>query len=421
MQVIGAAIGGVVLLQLLLALGASLARLRAQHAIRQRSMRLLEERISATSALRQQREEARLGWNGFRKFVVDKKVVEAEGVLSLYLIPHDQKPLPLFAPGQFLTFRCSVSGHDKPLIRCYSLSCPPNKLYYRVTIKRVPPPADHPDAPPGVVSNHFHDRVREGDILDVQAPRGNFNIDPSLQTPLVLIAGGVGVTPMLSMIGAIAASRSKRLTYLFLGVRNRLEHPEKDYLETIAQNHANIRIHTCYSQPTADCRLGRDYNFAGRISLDVLRRVLPSSNFDFYLCGPSEMMKSLLAELHAWGVPSDRVFTEAFGPASGKVLAAVPPPEPPTVETGAPSGWEIRFARSGRQLAWDNRCGNLLEFSRKNGIILDSGCETGNCGSCLVAIREGRIKHVGDVNADCEDGACLTCIAVPEGPLELDA
>jgi len=154
------------------------------------------------------------GWNGTRKFLVSKKVLEAKDQCSFYFSPHDGRKLPPFEPGQFLTFRLDIPGQKKQTIRCYSLSDSPKSDYYRCTIKRVPPPRDS-DHEPGLSSNYFHDFVEEGKILDVRAPGGHFYLDTKRQTPVVLIGGGIGLTPVLSMVNHIIDTGSKRETWFF--------------------------------------------------------------------------------------------------------------------------------------------------------------------------------------------------------------
>ena len=159
-------------------------------------------------------------WNGYRKFRVSRKIEEAKDQCSFYLTPHDGRKVPPFDPGQFLTFRLDIPDQKKPVIRCYSLSEAPKADHYRVTIKRVPPPRDKPEIPPGLSSNYFHDMVEEGKILDIRAPGGQFYLDSTRQTPIVLIGGGIGLTPVLSMVNYIVDSGSNRETWFFYGVTN---------------------------------------------------------------------------------------------------------------------------------------------------------------------------------------------------------
>ena len=239
--------------------------------------------INAESRLVSQLKE--LSWNGWRKFEVAKKNPEVSDICSFYLRPHDGRPLPPFKPGQFLTFQLPIPGQRKPVIRCYSLSDRTGiEENYRVSIKRVPSPRGKPEVPPGLSSNYFHDQVNEGDILDVRAPGGAFHLDMGKQTPVVLIGGGVGLTPVLSMLNTIVETGSKRETWFFYGLRNGGEHVMKGYLEQIAKENENIHLQICYSAPREGEDVeGRDYQYAERVSADLFKRVLPSNNYDFYI------------------------------------------------------------------------------------------------------------------------------------------
>ncbi len=363
-------------------------------------------------------EQAQAGWNGLRKFAVAKRIVQCDDVCAFYLKPHDGRPLPPFKPGQYLTFQLDLPGRDKPVIRCYSLSdCAHQNDYYRVTIKRERPPPDKPELPPGAASSYFCDKVKEGDILNVKAPAGHFFLDMSKTNPVVLIAGGVGITPMLSMANAIVASRSKREAWFFLGVRNRREHIHKAELERLAAENDNIHLHICYSKPGPDDGKGRDYQHEGRVSAELFKEVLPSNNFEYYLCGPGAFMKSITDGLEAWGVPDKDVYFEAFGPATVKKKAAVLTPS----ETIHLSRINVTFSRSGKTVRWEPGTGNLLEFARGQGIKIDSGCCAGGCGTCLVAVKSGEVAYLKKPDAEPEAGACLTCICRPKNDLVLDA
>src|SRR5262249_22486994 len=158
-----------------------------------------------------------------------------------------------------------------------------------------------------------------GDIVDVKSPSGQFFLSPRGETPVVLIGGGIGVTPALSMLNAIAAANVQRDVWFFYGVRHGGEHIMRDHLTAIAAAHPHVHIHVCYSdvRPNVDIE-GRDYTHAERVSVDLFKRVLPSNAAHFYLCGPPPMMQSLVEGLTAWGVGNDQIHYEAFGPASIK-------------------------------------------------------------------------------------------------------
>lgn len=338
-------------------------------------------------------------------------------VCSFHLSPHDDKPLPPFLPGQYLTFQLRIPGVAKPTIRCYSLSDCANPDGYRVTIKRVPRPRDRNDLPDGLASNFFHDGVKEGDILDVQAPRGGFGLDLAKEYPLVLIGAGIGVTPVLSMLNALVASGSKREVWFFYGVRNGVEHCMRERFERVAREHENVRMHVCYSDPTADDVEGRDYRHAERVTVDLLQRLLPSSNYEFYVCGPPPMMSQMVEDLHAWGVPEASVHFEAFGPASVKKVT----PKVSEVEATGAASRKVSFARSGKVAAWGLTSTSLLELAEAEGVRIDSGCRAGNCGTCVTAVRSGTFSHTVPPGAPVGPGTCLTCISVPKSDLVLDA
>jgi ferredoxin-NADP reductase len=357
-------------------------------------------------------------WNGFRKFKVANKQYECNGVYSFYLVPHDGRPLPPFKPGQYLTFQLNIPGREKPVVRCYSLSDSPfHTNYYRVTIKREEPPKDRPELPPGLASSYFVDKVKQGDILDVKAPSGHFFLDLHQPKPIVLISGGVGITPMLSMMNAIIESGTKREVWFFYGSRNRSEHIHRSYLTELSGLHDNIHIHTCYSQPSPDDVHGRDFHHKGRVTVELLKQLLPSNNYEYFLCGNGAFMKSITDGLEAWGVPENSVHFEAFGPASVKKKTALPAGV--MVMTGPQP--QITFSKSGQTVSWDPSLLNLLDFARDKGVRLESGCCAGSCGSCLVAIQSGQVDYIKPPDTQPEQGSCLACICRPKGDLVLDA
>jgi ferredoxin-NADP reductase len=415
---VGLLLAAALLIQVLVEIGRGLLRLYSERAQLRVTLAKLRLQVQETKLRCQEVEQTRLVWNGYRKFSVAKKARECEDVWAFYLKPHDGKPLPPFKPGQYLTFQLDIPGRDKPLVRCYSISDGPHHAdYYRVTIKKEKAPPDKPHLPPGAASSFFCDAVKEGDILSVKAPTGHFFLDMTKNNPIVLIAGGVGVTPMLSMAQAIAASGAKRETWFFFGVRNTQEHIHKAELEKLAAEHENIHLHVCYSRPGANEVKGRDYQQAGRVSIELLKELLPSNNFEFYLCGNGAFMKSISDGLEAWGVPEKDVYFEAFGPATVKKKAA----QPTSSETVFLSRLNVTFSRSGKTVLWEPSAGNLLDFARSQGVRIDSGCCAGSCGSCLVAIKSGNVDYLKPPDAEPEQGACLTCICRPKADLILDA
>ncbi|MBM3876816.1 MAG: 2Fe-2S iron-sulfur cluster binding domain-containing protein [Verrucomicrobia bacterium] len=404
--------------QVLVMLASTLRRVVGEGTQRTLERERLELLVKSARSEWQDKQAAKDLWNGYRKFTVSKKIKECDGVYSFHLAPHDGKPLPPFKPGQYLTFSLDVPGRDKPVVRCYSLSDGPiHTTHYRVTIKKEGPPADKPDLPPGVASSYFCDAVKEGDILNVKAPTGHFYLDMAKPNPIVLLGGGIGVTPMLSMAKAVAASGSKREVWFFYGVRSTQEHMLKEEIQTLAEAHDNIRLHVCYSRPGKGDVKGRDYHHASRVTPELLKELLPSNNYEYYLCGAGPFMQTLNEGLESWGVPEKEIHYEAFGPATVKKKA---PPRTAS-ETAFLSKFTVTFSKSGKTCGWDPSAENVLKFAQAQGVHIDSGCCTGGCGSCVVAVKGGKFKHTKDPDNPPEAGSCLTCIAQPAGDLVLDA
>jgi hypothetical protein len=352
-------------------------------------------------------------WDGWRPFRVVAIVDEAIDTKSFYLSPVDGRPLPAFLPGQYLTFRLHPPNSNAPIVRCYSLSDYPHEDFYRCTIKLVRPPAGRPDLPLGRGSSFFHEYVHVGDVVEARSPAGTFLLDAASTDPVVLIGAGIGITPLISMMSAAIHAGRKRSVHLLLGFRNSGEHPFKGHLEKLAEEHQNLRLQVSYSAPLPRDVLYRDFNHDGRVTIDRLREVLPSSNYHFYLCGPGAMMESLVPELLDWGVPESHIHYEAFGPASVKTGRGT------TASKTEPC--EVHFERSARNAVWDGSYNSLLEFGEANGLALPSGCRAGSCGECMTAVRSGEVRMLKPSGVTVPGGHCLTCISVPTGPLVLDA
>ncbi|MDP6875678.1 MAG: 2Fe-2S iron-sulfur cluster-binding protein [Alphaproteobacteria bacterium] len=393
--------------------GAALARVQQGLA-----NELLQRRVAAETLSGDiERKKTVATWSGVRKFRIRDKIMEGGDICSFYLVPHDGKAVPPFSPGQYLTFNLRLPDRDKPLVRCYSLSDSPFQTdHYRVSIKRQGPPPREPDAPPGRASNYFHADLHPGDIVDVKAPSGNFFLDLSKHSPVVSIGGGVGLTPMVSMLNAICESGSQRETWFFYGIRNGDEHIMREHFEALEAEHENVHVRICYSDPKGDEVVGHGFDHACRVSVDLFKQVLPSNNYEFYVCGPPPMMEALTADLRQWGVPDDDIHFEAFGPASVKKTAAAP-----GTEVAAATGQIVTFARSNKKITWDGTQGSILELAEANGIELDSGCRAGSCGTCITAVKTGDVDYVEEPGSRPESGSCLACISVPKTDLALDA
>lgn len=360
-------------------------------------------------------------WSGFRAFRVDRKEMEdgPESIASFYLVPEDKSPLPSFLPGQFLTFRLDVStpdGTTAQVVRCYSLSDAPCPEYYRVSIKRVPTPAGS-SVPPGRSSNYFHDHVQVGSTLQVRAPGGHFYIDRS-DAPVVLVGGGIGITPVLSMLNWCLAEQPGREVWLYYGVRNSSEVIHAAHLAALAAAHPSFHLRLCFSNPAPDEQPGKDFHHHGRVDVALFRAELSLRPYHFYICGPTPLMESIVAGLQAWGVPDARIHYEAFGPASIKPASGTAAPEGAVAEH---SDIVVTFAKSGKQLPWKPGMASLLDFAETHGVRVDSGCRAGSCGSCQTVIRSGEVTYGHAPDFDPEPGSCLLCTCTPKTSVVLEA
>lgn len=397
------------------------------HALRKRRMdrRKLAAFTAQTNVLIRRaetsRDRAELTWSGKRKFRVVMRRVEnrANDIRSFYLEPHDGGALPPYLPGQFLTFELNIPDHPVPVVRCYSLSDSPLvRDKYRVTIRRMPrPPKAGPEIPPGLSSGYFHDSLKEGDIVDVRAPTGGFHLDIASERPVVLIAGGVGLTPVLSMFKWLADTGSNREAWFFYATRNSNDIALRDEIRDVAsKNKKQFHTVTLYSEPTDRCVEGEDYDCKGFLSVDVLKRHLKTSNYEFYICGPPPMMEAIVKALLDWGVPEADIRFEVFGPASVK---KVQKPEPAGEAAGA--GFKVELTRSRKSLVWTQGAGTLLELAEANGIKINSGCRAGNCGTCVTAVKRGNVSYLVKPASNPAPGSVLVCIAHPNGDIALDA
>lgn len=384
---------------------------------------LPEEREAAGSTHPQAGHGA--GWAGFRTFRVASRVTEdASGqICSFHLEPEDGQPLPAYRPGQFLTFNLDISASDgrdaSRVVRCYSLSEAPRPDRYRVSIKRVPaaPGTGHP---PGRSSNFFHDRVQVGATIGVRAPSGHFFLEPG-DAPIVLIAGGIGITPLFSMIEWCHLNQPAREVWLFYGVRNGKELAFAQRLREMASENPQLHLRVCFSAPRPEDVAGRDFNHRGRVDMDLLRLSLPLKAYHYYICGPTSMLETLVPALGHWGVPDARIHFEAFGPASVKRQAGAENPATEGESEKAAVDCTVTFAVSGKQVAWSPGSGTLLELAEAHGVAVDSGCRAGGCGTCQTTIRSGEVAYQQPPDFDPEPGRCLLCVCTPRTDVTLEA
>lgn len=249
-------------------------------------------------------------WSGYRPFVVSRKEVESDEITSFYLTPADRGPACGFVPGQFVSVKRYVGelGVDQP--RQYSLSDAPHGKWLRISVKRE---AGREDVPAGRLSTLLHEDLEVGSIVEVTAPMGEFRLDLEKTTPVVLVSGGVGLTPMMSMVSTLVAADSPRRIAFVHACRNGRVHAFKRWLAEAMATHANVSRAVFYEEVSPGEREGVDYDFTGRIDFSRIadQAILPDA--DYYLCGPVPFMQHQREALIALGVDAARIHTEVFG------------------------------------------------------------------------------------------------------------
>jgi ferredoxin-NADP reductase/MOSC domain-containing protein YiiM/ferredoxin len=351
-------------------------------------------------------------WPGFRQLTVTEIIRESDSAISLRLEDPTGAPLPAPRPGQYLTLRIQPGKGERALLRNYSLSGPPGAAYYRVTVKR---------ARGGAVSGYLHTRVAVGDQLDFAAPRGTFILDQT-PAPVLLISAGIGATPVLAMLQALAQERSEREIWCLYGARNGREHPFAAEARALLASLPNGRAHVYYSRPDPNDVEGRDFDSAGRLTASLLAELKPPSNAEAYMCGPTAFMDDISAGLAALGFDGSRVHTEVFGPAAAETpgIAATPAraPHRPAGQPG--NGPMIAFARSDLTIPWSSDYGTLLALAEACDVPVRWSCRTGVCQTCETTLIAGDVDYSPDPIEPPTDGSVFICCSRPRDDIVLD-
>ncbi|MGO4354861.1 pyridoxamine 5'-phosphate oxidase family protein [Rhizobium sp. RAF36] len=350
--------------------------------------------------------------NGWRRFRIEKAVDESETIRSLTLAPVDGEALIPHLAGQHLPIR--IADGDQQIRRSYTISSAPSDGHYRLSVKRE-----------GKASNLLH-RMQPGDEIEARAPGGAFTIEAmERKRPAVLLAAGIGITPMLSMLRHVVhegdRTRHRRPIWLFRSSRT---YGERAFDQEIAGlvERANGSVHDIrvLSSPAAD-DAGK-YDAAGRIDMELLKAHLPFADYDFYLCGPGAFMQSIHDGLRGLNIAEERIHAEAFGPSAlkrdAKPVTAAGVPSKPAATTPA----KVIFTQSAKEARWKPGDGSLLEFAEARGLSPTYGCRAGNCGDCRTRIVKGAVSYVSEPSYPVEGGEALICCSVPAegGDLLLD-
>ncbi len=356
-------------------------------------------------------EEQAPAWPGFRQMRVARIHKESDSVTSFVLAPIDGQPFPVCQAGQFIVLRLLVDPGKPPVLRSYSLSDLPAADHFRISVK---------NEVNGVGSSFLCSRAREGDLLDVSAPRGSFTLRPS-QSPVVLLSAGVGATPVMAMLHSLAAERSQREIWWVYGARNRVDHPFAEESRSLLKQLPRGRGYVVYSRPDASDQVGTDFDAPGHIDTALLERIGVPQGGDFYLCGPSSFLQNMRDGLGNWGVLAGNVHTEIFGalesitPGMAQVVHTPHLPQGP-----AGSGPPVSFARSGITAAWDPKFASLLELAEACGVPVRWSCRTGVCHTCMTGLIAGSITYSPEPLERPAPGNLLVCCSQPTAGVTLD-
>lgn len=338
--------------------------------------------------------------------VVTKIVEESAVIKSFYLRALDGRPVRPRAAGQHLPIRFLIPGDPSPTIRTYTISSDPSADGYRISVRKL-----------GTGSSYLHDAINVGDMIEARAPAGAFTIDAEQQHPVVLIAAGVGVTPMIAMLGhlVVEAERTGRMrpVTMFYAARSKAERAFDGELAALgARAPLPIRF-VRLLQLTDDALEGPDFEERDTIHADLFRKYLGFDRYDFFLCGPPGFMQAVYGMLRDLGVADDRIFAEAFGPAS---LSRTPDSSgAPAAAPAQPADGPVRvvFNQRGAEAIWSPGQGSLLEFAEASGLTPEFGCREGACGACRTKLVSGRVAKLRETSALHAADEVLLCSSVP--------
>jgi ferredoxin-NADP reductase/MOSC domain-containing protein YiiM/ferredoxin len=350
---------------------------------------------------------------GFRSLTVTAIDRESADVLSLTMQSADDKPLPPAMPGQYVVVRLHPADARAPLFRSYSVSGPPSTERYRISVKIEPN---------GVAGTYLSSHIHVGDSLDVSSPRGSFILQ-SGERPLVLLSAGIGATPVLAMLYALAASGSTREVLWLHAARDGEHHPFAAEVRRLAHSLAHCRSYVCFSRPSSHDRAGLDFDAPGHLSRAIFDSVGLSREADVYLCGPNRFMADMRQTLTSFGVAPEHVHVEIFNGGEsmtpGVVGAPTRLPHLPARQNDA--GATVSFARSGIAVHWDpSAYRSILELAEACDVPVRWSCRAGVCHNCESGLVSGQVKYGPEPLDKPAEGNVLVCCSQPAGDVVID-
>jgi ferredoxin-NADP reductase len=353
-------------------------------------------------------------WPGFVPLTVVEIRRESDAIVSFTLAPAaGAPPAAAVRAGQYLTFRLQPDGPDAaPVVRSYSLSAVPTQEGFRISVKLEPR---------GLGSGFLHGRVRVGDTIEAAAPRGEFTLREGGR-PIALISAGVGATPVLAMLQALAAAGDEREVWWLHGARDRANHAFGREVDELLRQLPHAHRLVTYSRPAPGESPGAEFDAVGRLSIETITAAGVPADADYYICGPAQFMSALSAGLVAHGVAPERVAMETFGAvAAGPRAPGLDKQPPPHVPAGAPgTGPAVTFSRSGLTVPWDRSYGSLLELAEACDVPVSFGCRNGVCHYCESGLLAGDVDYVTEPLEAPDAEHVLMCCTTPTTEVTLD-
>lgn len=331
--------------------------------------------------------QARALGDRWRPLRVSRIERESQNIRSIYLEAADGAGLPVFQAGQHLPVRFTLD--EQVHIRTYSLSSAPSDDFLRISVKRE-----------GRVSSHLHEQIKVGDLIEARAPQGHFTVAADERRPLVLLAAGVGITPLLSMLREVVyqgqRTRHTRPSWLLQSSRSLADQPFRAELDRLLENSDDaVRVVRVLSQPEPEALEGVDFDRRGRIDLALVQEVLQIEDYDqadFVLCGPGSFTQALYDELRDLDVADQRIHAETFGPSTLRRRAdpLAPVIEQPAAATDAVT---VIFRSAQINAKWQPASGSLLELAESQGLRPEFSCRGGSCGTCRTRLISGQVNY----------------------------
>lgn len=380
----------------------------------------IEERVTSIYESSYRKATPHSNW---RSLVVADIVQESVDCKSFVLLDPSGDLLPSFHAGQHLLVECQPEGRS-PERRCYSLSNGPGAGYYQITIKRQLPTQQHNRSAEGnqpfFMSQWMHDNIRIGSSLRVKGPSGKFTDELAGESPVVLLAAGIGITPMISMLESIQQKSPTRSIWLFYQVQDNQHEPFGARLREIARGNKHLQLFFFHSKFDPNGATNKRGIFPGKFRGEHVEKVVQSDRCHFFLCGPNAWMESMVSQLKEIGHPSSNIHWESFGGTTSGSLASISSNQPELDRGQSNSTYRVEFAKSHCE-ATAAGSENLLRVAERSGAAVESGCRNGSCGSCVTKLIKGKAKYLSEPQCDLSEGSVALCVAVAESELVVDA